>query len=590
MGLLLRPLSIPLRAWFAALLLLGLAGSAAAAEVLRVDARASIPVWPAVTVLADPGRTLNLEQVLARRPEFAAYAGTAANLGRVEGTVWLRVPLQVEGTEAVRRVLEIDYPTLNLVDVFVLRDNKVLASYRLGNGLHFDARPIPSRALAAPLTLAPGAAELLLRVQTHSSILLPMTLRTPTDFLAAESREQALLGMWFGIAACMLIYSLAHWVTLRDRVFLDYAVMLGGNSVFFLSYFGIGQQYLWPDWPQGSMHVAPLAVLAAAAAATGFARRALAVHETSPVIATMLRATGMAALASLAVGLTGWIDYRLVQSLATWLGLLCTGLMLPAAYVRARRGERVAAYMLAGWGFYVVGVAMLATLMRGHLEPTPLIQHIYPLAALIEMAVWMAVLGLRVQTIHRNADRTRVESETLRALAHTDSLTGLPNRRGLHGHLRQALGQCGAQRLLAVFLLDLDSFKPVNDRFGHDVGDALLVAVGQRLQAQMRGTDVVARLGGDEFVVLAGGLADEEAAQALGAKMLAAFELPFTAEGRSCQVGITIGYALAPTDGDDADDLLKRADAAMYAGKAAGRRCLLRSTPAPAPGLASAIA
>jgi diguanylate cyclase (GGDEF)-like protein len=200
----------------------------------------------------------------------------------------------------------------------------------------------------------------------------------------------------------------------------------------------------------------------------------------------------------------------------------------------------------------------------------------------------MAVLGLRVQTIHRNADRTRVESETLRALAHTDALTGLPNRRGLHGHLRLALAQCGAQRLLAVFLLDLDSFKPVNDRWGHDVGDALLVAVGERLQAQMRGTDLVARLGGDEFVVLAGGLADAEAALALGAKMLAAFDLPFDAADQRCQVGITIGYALAPADGEDADDLLKRADAAMYAGKAAGGHCLLRT--ASAPGLTSAIA
>ena len=106
----------------------------------------------------------------------------------------------------------------------------------------------------------------------------------------------------------------------------------------------------------------------------------------------------------------------------------------------------------------------------------------------------MAVLGLRVQTIHRSADRARLESETLRALSQTDALTGLPNRRGLQERLDVALRLANPQQMLAVFLLDLDGFKPINDRYGHDVGDALLVEVGKRLQQQLRGSDVVARL------------------------------------------------------------------------------------------------
>ena len=180
------------------------------------------------------------------------------------------------------------------------------------------------------------------------------------------------------------------------------------------------------------------------------------------------------------------------------------------------------------------------------------------------------VLGARVKAIHLEANRARVEGETLRSMAHTDALTGLPNRRGLQGRLAIALRGAAHDRMLAVFLMDLDGFKPVNDRFGHDVGDALLVAVGQRIQAQLRGQDVVARLGGDEFVVLAAGLADEVAAQTLAHKLLAAFGKPFEALGQRCEVGLTIGYAMAPLDGTTADELLKRADAAMYAGKGQG--------------------
>jgi diguanylate cyclase (GGDEF)-like protein len=152
------------------------------------------------------------------------------------------------------------------------------------------------------------------------------------------------------------------------------------------------------------------------------------------------------------------------------------------------------------------------------------------------MSAWMAVLSLRVQALHRNADRARMETETLRTLAQTDALTGLPNRRGLQLHLTAMLPQARPQQLLALYLLDLDGFKPVNDRYGHDVGDALLVAVGQRLQAQLRASDVVARLGGDEFVVLAAGLPDQCSAHALGQKMLNAFDEPFSIEGMKVHI------------------------------------------------------
>jgi len=195
---------------------------------------------------------------------------------------------------------------------------------------------------------------------------------------------------------------------------------------------------------------------------------------------------------------------------------------------------------------------------------------------MIEMTAWMAVLGLRVQSIHRNADRVQLEADAQRRLAETDALTGLPNRRGLQGQLEAALRGSSPRRMTALYLLDLDGFKPVNDRYGHDVGDALLVAVGERLRGQLRGGDLVARLGGDEFVVLASGLEDDGAALALGRKLLAAFNQPFDAAGQRCEVGLTVGYSIAPLDGDNAGDLLKRADAAMYAGKQAGKRRVIR--------------
>jgi diguanylate cyclase len=557
-------------------LCLWLAAGAAGAAPLLVDGRASLPVWDAVSVWVDGAQTARIEDVLAHPPPFATPEGTPGNLGRVAGAVWLRIPLQVPGTELQQRVLEIDYPLLNRVDLYLVQQGRVLQHQRLGNELRLAERPLPTRTHAAALSLAPGAQELLLRVQTESSVVLPMTLRTQQAFTAQESKVQLVQGVIAGLALCMLLYSLAHWISLRDPVFLDYTLLLAGNAVFTLAYFGIGGQTLWPDWPALSVQVAPMAVMVAVAAGTRFMRSALAVHEISPAIDQILRAVGVAALLGLAATLTGLLGYRAAQALVTVLGLLVTGAVLPVAAIRARRGERVAQYMLSGWAFYTAGAFTTAGLLRGYVEPTFWTQHIYPFSTMAEMSAWMAVLGLRVQTIHRSADRARLESETQRTLAQTDALTGLPNRRGLQERLDRALPLASPQQMLAVYLLDLDGFKPVNDRYGHDVGDALLVQVGRRLQAQLRGSDVVARLGGDEFVVLAGGLADEATAAAVGQKLLAAFSTPFEAAGQHCEVGLTVGYALAPLDGSTAEDLLKRADAAMYAGKQAGRRRVQR--------------
>lgn len=555
-------------------------GTARAAETgtapLQVDGRADIPVWPAVTLLADPDDRYDAEALAGQAGRFSRPQGVPNNLGRRDETVWLRARLVVPGPEAARRVLEIDYPPLNRIDVYLLREGRVVSHHALGNTLHGAERPLASRTHAVPLTLAAGEHEVLLRVQTLSSTVVPVTLRTEASFTRHEARVQLVQGVIFGVALCMLMYSVLHWLNLRDIVFGQYALLLVGNIVFMLTYFGIGPQWLWPEWPAVSASVAPLGVLLAVAAGAPFMNNTLAAHEISPLASRLLRGLGLLALLALAASLLGVLGYRATQTAATLLGLASQFVVLPVAFDRARRGEPVAQVILVGWVAFSVGAVTTAGLLRGHIEPTFWTQHLYPFTTMIEMVAWMAVLGLRVQRIHRDADRMQLEAETQRRLAQTDALTGLPNRRGLHGHLEAALGGSRPGRMTGLYLLDLDGFKPVNDRYGHDVGDALLVAVGERLRSLLRNGDAVARLGGDEFVVLAPGLEDEGAARALGRKLLAAFEQPFDAAGHRCAVGLTVGYALAPLDADNAGDLLKRADAAMYAGKQAGKQRMIR--------------
>lgn len=156
-------------------------------------------------------------------------------------------------------------------------------------------------------------------------------------------------------------------------------------------------------------------------------------------------------------------------------------------------------------------------------------------------------------------------------LAHHDILTGLPNRLLFAERLEQALRQARrhAQRGAVIFI-DLDGFKPVNDTHGHATGDGVLRQVAQRLVAALRESDTVARLGGDEFAILAGGLNSDQAVATLGRKLLEVIQTPIVLGELRLVVGASIGIALFPDHGDQADRVLDHADSAMYSAKRSG--------------------
>ncbi|MES2684427.1 MAG: diguanylate cyclase [Pseudomonadota bacterium] len=160
----------------------------------------------------------------------------------------------------------------------------------------------------------------------------------------------------------------------------------------------------------------------------------------------------------------------------------------------------------------------------------------------------------------------------MRQLAHYDSLTNLPNRTLLFDRLKQAMHVASrGERQLAVVFMDLDGFKPVNDAYGHEGGDAILQAVADRLNAGLRAADTVARFGGDEFVVLAHGMRDIEDAITLAGKVHELFKVPFDLRGQKVSLHTSIGITLYPADNADAEGLLRHADSAMYEAKQQGQ-------------------
>lgn len=157
-------------------------------------------------------------------------------------------------------------------------------------------------------------------------------------------------------------------------------------------------------------------------------------------------------------------------------------------------------------------------------------------------------------------------------MAYYDTLTGLPNQVLLSDRLNQAIALHRRNgQLLAVCYLDLDGFKPVNDSYGHAVGDALLVTLAQRLQAMLREGDSLARLSGDEFVILLAEMHSMRESESIVRRLLEAIDAPFEIKGHSVRVSGSIGITLFPTDDATADTLLRHANQAMYEAKAGGK-------------------
>jgi diguanylate cyclase (GGDEF)-like protein len=218
----------------------------------------------------------------------------------------------------------------------------------------------------------------------------------------------------------------------------------------------------------------------------------------------------------------------------------------------ARRGRK------AGWRILALPFAScsasIGLLLLGALRSVDPLAACFAAAALV---VAMVRTSVSVHELRRLAETRRQAS--------TDELTGLPNRRWFDRELRRAIEHARARREeLALLVIDLDHFKELNDTLGHHAGDRVLAQLGPRIRTALRGDDHVARLGGDEFAVLLPGAG---AADGAGERIAAALSERFSVEGIELQIAASIGVALYPEHGADAETLLQRADVAMYQAK-----------------------
>ena len=247
--------------------------------------------------------------------------------------------------------------------------------------------------------------------------------------------------------------------------------------------------------------------------------------------------------------------------------VLVSSLFLVAGSLYVRKFPRFSlGVLLAASGLFSWGTALFLDTSTG--SDTALLD---PSNGLLMLSKYLVAIGMIVTVLEEQIEEARVYSQQLSHQANHDILTSLPNRILLQDRLNQALARCRRSKaMMAVFSIDLDRFKQVNDTFGHRVGDLYLKEVAQRLSSRVRDGDTLARTGGDEFTAILENVRSPEDASGVARALIETLHRPIVLEGASHMASASIGVALYPFDGSDSDSLRRAADQAMTRAKHQG--------------------
>jgi diguanylate cyclase (GGDEF)-like protein len=535
------------------------------------------------------------------------------NAGYSERAVWIAVALRRDG-EPASRWLEIAYPSLDHVVVHAPMPEPADGSplrvvARVGDQQPYAARPLPNRGLVVPLNVPTGESTLWLRVDSQGTLTVPLTLWRPEAFAVNNQTMYALHAAYFGLLLGLSLFYLLLGAGLRDGVFLTYAVYGLCLGVGLAAQNGFGNESLWREWPALSNIALPIGMQATTGFGAWFVLRFLDLGARGGALALSLRAL---MLSCFAVGIPALLlDLPGSWPLVSINALLFCGVALAASIAALRRGVPAALPFLLAWLMLLAG-ALLTGLRNLGVVPTNAwtanalqigsslemlllaialaarfaalrVAHAEGQAQLIDLKqqaleqAAQAEATLEARVLERTAEladanrRLRESEVQLRAMANRDVLTGVANRVALRHALEVQLNDWShGGSPFAVLLLDLDGFKPVNDRHGHAVGDDVLVEIARRLCQVVRTGDLVARHGGDEFVLLLRSLHEDAQLEQRVRDLAEAVKAPIAIGDEFVVVKASIGVARAAHGADTVDGLLRRADLAMYTAKAQG--------------------
>ena len=533
--------------------------------------------------------------------EWQSNGKDSVSLGYGDEVYWFRVNVRNPGAATAPLFLEIGYPVLDHIEVYLLEDGELVKRQLLGDKQPFYQRPIYHRNFLVPLSLSrDDELSIYLRVDTTSSMQVPLTLWDQDAFYVAEQARSLFEGIYYGIVLVMILYNLFVYMAVGERSFLHYVGYISAMPLFLASLHGVAFQYLWPEatwWNDQAITVfLNLVVLFGGTFSLHFLNVTSANHPfLNRLTVGIVVMAGVMATAGLLV------PYRLL-------------ILLVLSIVRWLKKDPAARYYALAWVFMLFGGIVLALSKFTVLPRNLLTENATQVGSAMGVILLSMALAdrlnrekkrafeaqqrllleerkarmaqeksLRIQQEANTLLEQRVQERTrdleslndqLRELSATDALTGLKNR----GHFDRTFSSAVVKAYrfsqpLSLLLLDIDHFKKFNDTHGHLVGDDCLQMVANCIRDYVtRPQDLAARYGGEEFVVLLPDTPKEGALRVAEKIRSRIEETGFRVSDEVLHLTVSIGLcAVCPSQADATKDIFSWADGALYEAKGRGR-------------------
>ncbi|WP_228289072.1 sensor domain-containing diguanylate cyclase [Marinobacter salinisoli] len=568
-----------------------------------------------VYYVQEPPAGLSFAEV-RQLPEQTWTENTAdtVSLGYGSDVYWFRLSVVSRTPTIVPTFLEIAYAVLDDVQAYVVQGQSVAGQYTMGDKKPFYDRPINHRNFVIPLELWPGeTTTVYLRVDTTSSMQVPLTLWSEDAFYTSDQSVNIFEGVYYGIFLVMILYNLFVYMAMGERSFLYYVCYITAMPLFMASLRGTGFQYLWPEatWWNDQAIIVFLNLTMCFGAV--FTVRFLSIRATStPVMyrvslpLTVL--SGLMALAGLVLPYSGLIVPTIIMAF-----VYCV-LMLVFGCIRWYQKHPAARFYTVAWVFWLSGGVILGLSKFTLLPRNFFTENATQIGSALGVILLSIALADRLNKEKRAAflaqqrllreerkvrlaqekslhvqqeanaqlearvqERTR-DLEKLNAqlleLSATDGLTSLKNRAHFDTAFQSAVVHgFRFEEPVSLLVLDIDHFKKFNDTYGHLVGDDCLKMVASTIRQHVtRPQDLAARYGGEEFVILLPNT-PEEGALRVAERIRAEVEnTGFRVSGETVHLTVSIGVCtMLPTEADATKELFRLADEALYEAKGDGR-------------------
>jgi len=566
-----------------------------------------------IELLEDVGGRLTIAEMADPAVQSRFEPGNGrASVGQSSNPWWIKIQLQRDGDGPQNWWLEVGAVTLLDLQVFLPDGQGGWTARQAGERVSFaEGRDHPyRRALFQLPPLDEQPHTLYLRTYDPAGNSFPLRIWQRQDLDVLAGQENLGLGLIYGVIFALLLYNLFILFSLRDGAYFWYVLTTAFALIFIMSMTGHGFQYLWPG---GAVPFWLDRITLPSLWGLCASRFTQSLLQTRHHVRWAHHLLSMACVVYIvAIALTAFDQRNMAAWIIAVLSLTSIPAALGSALIRWRQGFFPALLYLFGYGLVLGSIAVLLMRTTGLLQPSAYNAYVFPVAVAAESILFSFALAYRIQILKREksaaleqADREktarlaqmqasadelhdsveqrtaelaaanehlRLREQALQQAAFHDSLPEVRNRRFLVEHCEAALADAKRQnQAVALLLIDLDHFKPINDRHGHDAGDLMLQTIAQRLREHVRASDTVARLGGDEFAVLICGDDAERHAREIAARLLGELAKPVMYGAARLTVTISIGVSLYPQHANNFTSLYKSADEMLYKVKTRGR-------------------